>query len=83
MPVRDAFAFLQRARTDAAIQRSLNRPEGTLSGDELVEIARAAGFDVTPEDLQTAFRHDWTMRQIRFSQSAKRSGESGGGSPGE
>lgn len=35
-------------------------------GQELVQWAKEAGFDYTESELQTAFKHEWVMRALRY-----------------
>ena len=43
-------AFLEKVKDDTKLQEKLN---GTADADALVEIAKAAGFAITSEDIQS------------------------------
>ena len=43
-------AFLEKVKSDASLQEKLN---GAVDSDAVVEIAKAAGFLITGEDIQS------------------------------
>ena len=43
-------AFLEKVKTDTSLQEKLN---GAAAADAVVEIAKAAGFAITAEDIQS------------------------------
>ena len=43
-------AFLEKVKTDTELQEKLN---GAADSDAVVEIAKAAGFSITAEDIQS------------------------------
>ena len=44
-------AFLEKVKADTSLQEKLN---GAVDSDAVVEIAKAAGFSITAEDIQSA-----------------------------
>ena len=44
-------AFLEKVKADTELQEKLN---GAADADAVVEIAKAAGFSITAEDIQSA-----------------------------
>lgn len=66
MSVQSAMQFIRKVRTDESLQAIIKAlgPIGDLRS--VVEIAEAAGYVITVEELQTAFKHDWTMRWIYY-----------------
>lgn len=66
MAIHDAFMFLQRSRQEPRLRRNLEAVGERECSERLLALGKAEGFLFTVEELQAAFRHDWTMRWLRF-----------------
>jgi Nif11 domain len=53
-------------RENQSIQKKLQDFGQPVSGEQLVEFGKGAGFDYTQDELQTAFKHDWVMRALHY-----------------
>ena len=50
MPEEQLNAFLEKVKSDTSLQEKLN---GAADADAVVEIAKAAGFSITAEDIRS------------------------------
>lgn len=66
MSVQTALRFIQQARHDKALRRELAAPGDAVTLEQIIQIAAAAGFSFTAEELQQAHKHDWAMRWARY-----------------
>ncbi|MEC4986135.1 MAG: Nif11-like leader peptide family natural product precursor [Oscillatoria sp. PMC 1068.18] len=66
MSVKAALQFIQTVRQNKQLQAQIQQRENPLTGEELVELGREAGFEYTEAELQTAFKHDWVMRSLHY-----------------
>lgn len=66
MSTKAALQFIQAVREDEKLKNQIRILEYPVSGEELVQIGRDAGFDYTEAELQTAFKTDWIMRSLRY-----------------
>lgn len=66
MSLKAAFQFIKAVRECQDLQASLQNLGQAVSGEELVQLGKEAGFDYTESELQTAFKHDWAMRSLRY-----------------
>lgn len=68
MTIQNAFLFLIQIRSDADTTRQFSPPSTDidLTTDVLIEQGKAAGLSFTPDELRTAFKHDWAMRWQRY-----------------
>ena len=66
MSIQVALAFFRtvRQRPDLQAQIAVWGPATTTS--QLVELANQMGFACSADELQAAFRHDWSMRRLRL-----------------
>ena len=64
MPVQDALDFFRMVRRNRDVQREIATWGPTPSLRQLVDLASELGFAFSEAELQTAFRHDWTMRWL-------------------
>jgi predicted ribosomally synthesized peptide with nif11-like leader len=71
MAIQDALAFLRDARLDERLGAELDALEDNGTLEPLVRAAAGAGHDFTAEELERAFRIDWSMRLGRYSRSPK------------
>lgn len=62
MTTQGALDFIQVVRRSPALQEQIAAWGPAPSVAPLIELAGQLGFAFSPEELQTAFRHDWTMR---------------------
>ena len=62
MSLRSALDFIQKAEKVESLRDKIGSlgPDGSLQ--EVVMIAAEAGFDFTADELETAFKKDWSMR---------------------
>ena len=65
MSLQAALHFIAATRQRDPLREAIRRRDPDRSLDELVRIGAEAGFDFSADELQTAFRHDWTMRHFR------------------
>lgn len=70
MSAQAALHFIAATREHEALREAICHRDADRSLDELVRIGAEAGFAFSAEELQTAFRHDWTMRHFRSGSSA-------------
>ena len=66
MSIKAAIEFIQATRFDENLLARLRGLGQPVSGEELVQVGKEAGFYYTEEELQTAFKHDWVMRSLRY-----------------
>ena len=66
MSVQLALSFIRQVRQDEALRRDLAPLDDEASLSRLIEVAAAAGFCFTEEELQSAHKHDWAMRRARY-----------------
>ncbi|MEH2459475.1 Nif11-like leader peptide family natural product precursor [Nostoc sp.] len=66
MSIQAASQFIQAVRQDENLKNQIRILGYPVSGEELVQIGRGAGFDYTEAELQTAFKQDWVMRSLRY-----------------
>jgi hypothetical protein len=65
--VQQALLFIAASRKRPELGDAIRRLAPDVSVEQLAEIGRAGGFDFTADELRLAHRHDWTMRQARYS----------------
>jgi len=66
MSVQAALQFIQAVRQDESLKNQLRMLIHEVNLENLVSIGIEAGFEYTPEELSIAYRHDWTMRSLRY-----------------
>lgn len=65
MSVQSALWFIAATRQRPALREAIRQRDERHSLAELVRLGADAGFSFSAAELQTAFRHDWAMRQVR------------------
>ena len=68
MSVQAALKFIHRIRQDDALCERVRARGGKGDLDQVAAIGAEAGFEFSVDELRQAFKHDWTMRWIRYGQ---------------
>lgn len=63
---RDALRFIRAAREDPELRARVRALDPFTPLSAVVEVARAAGFDIDEEQLRAAHRADWGLRLARY-----------------
>lgn len=66
MSVKMALEFIRQGRADESLRRQLQMLGLAPSLEDVLQVARQAGYDLTIEEMRTAFKHDWGMRWMYF-----------------
>ena len=66
MSLQTALHFIEQARRDRTIRQAIKALGDEVTWEDLVRVAAAAGFDFTADELQRAYKHDWSMRWMRY-----------------
>ncbi|MBF0543915.1 MAG: Nif11-like leader peptide family natural product precursor [Candidatus Riflebacteria bacterium] len=66
MSKQEALFFLCEVREDPVIHELVALRQNELLPEDLVEIGARLGFHFSPDELNQAFRHEWTMRWMSF-----------------
>ncbi|MFB2919725.1 MULTISPECIES: Nif11-like leader peptide family natural product precursor [Aerosakkonema] len=66
MSVQAALEFIQAVRQDENLKYKIRMLMPEVNIENLVQVGMEAGFEYTPEELNIAYRHDWTMRSLRY-----------------
>ena len=66
MSIQAALQFIQAVRQDENLKEQIRLLGYRASGENLVQVGRDGGFDYSEPELQTAFKHDWVMRSLRY-----------------
>ena len=67
MSVQEALRFIEALGADLRLREQLRGAGRAVELDGVAALAADAGFDVTADDLQQAFVHDWRMRRRFYS----------------
>lgn len=63
MSRRDALTFIEQVADDLELQTALRAVDPPDDLQQVVELARARGYDIDEADLRGAFLSDWRMRR--------------------
>jgi predicted ribosomally synthesized peptide with nif11-like leader len=67
MSVQNALRFIAAVREDAELRSRIEQLGLTVTLDDLVALGAERKFTFTTEEMQQAYRYDWTMRRARYS----------------
>jgi predicted ribosomally synthesized peptide with nif11-like leader len=68
MSVQTALRLIRDIRTNGSLQNQIQALGATGDLEHVVEIAAAAGYELSVADLQTAFKHDWALRWTYYNE---------------
>lgn len=69
MSIQAAWRFIHQVRQDEELRNAIQSLGQQADLERLVQIGAEAQLAFTAHDLQAAFKHDWTMRWIRYGSS--------------
>lgn len=67
MSVPSALEFIRQVREDESLRNEIAALPPQTALESLVRMGAAAGFAFSADELQTAFKHDWKMRWLKYS----------------
>ncbi len=76
MSIQAALVFLHTMRQRPGLQAQIVAWGPATTTSQLIELANQMGFACSAAELQTAFRHDWSMRWLHHASYAKSEGRS-------
>ena len=67
MSVQNALRFIAAVREDPELRKRIEQLGLDVSLDDLVGLGAERQLPFTPEEMQQAYRYDWSMRRARYS----------------